>query len=206
MTCKIIWSTPQLESNLLYIARVSSPHQNSTDTKLIKYLIDHKHWSPFDMVNICIEINTTRDISRQILRHQSMKFQEFSQRYAEVTAEPIFSEVRIQDVKNRQNSFKTSDETIQNKWNELQSWVSSVAYQAYEDALSSGIAKEIARKILPEGMTSSKMYANGTLRSWLHYFEARLHDSTQLEHVLIAHEILELVRSVAPLSVEAFFD
>ena len=206
MTCKIIWSTPQLESNLLYIARVSSPHQDSTDTKLIKYLIDHKHWSPFDMVNICIEINTTRDISRQILRHQSMKFQEFSQRYAEVTTEPVFSEVRMQDKKNRQNSLETDNIKHFWKWNDLQEWVSSVAYQAYDDALSSGIAKELARKLLPEGMTESKMYVNGTLRSWIHYLEARLDPSTQKEHRLIAQQIKTLVASVAPLTMGVCFD
>jgi thymidylate synthase (FAD) len=166
------------------MARVSAPeNQGNKDTgpKLVKYLIKHKHWSPLEMVNVCMEIETTRDIARQILRHRSFSFQEFSQRYA-VAQDFEFSDVRLQDTKNRQNSLETDDDYLKNWWNAAQLRVQCEAELIYNKALDKGIAKEVARKLLPEGLTMSKMYMNGTLRSWLHYVDIRCDEATQKEH------------------------
>jgi thymidylate synthase (FAD) len=185
---KVIWATPEGEDLIAYMARVSAPeNQGNKETapKLVKYLIKHKHWSPLEMVNVCMEIETTRDIARQILRHRSFSFQEFSQRYA-VATDFELSEARLQDNKNRQNSLATDDAEIQNWWNAAQLRVQSDAELMYQSALKMGIAKEQARKLLPEGLTMSKMYMNGTLRSWLHYVDIRCDAATQKEHREVA--------------------
>ena len=175
------------------MARVSAPaNQDNKETapKLIKYLIKHKHWSPLEMVNICMEIETTRDIARQILRHRSFSFQEFSQRYAEVDTFEI-SHARMQDEKNRQNSLETKDLALMYWWEGAQKRVLGDARFMYESALKKGIAKEVARKLLPEGLTMSRMYMNGTLRSWLHYIDIRCDAATQKEH----REVAELCKA-----------
>lgn len=190
---KVVWATPEGEDLIAYMARVSSPaNQDNKETapKLIKYLIKHKHWSPLEMVNICMEIETTRDIARQILRHRSFSFQEFSQRYAEVQAFEL-SEVRLQDVKNRQNSIEVGDSALHNWWFQAQKRVRDDAELVYNMALAKGVAKEQARKLLPEGLTMSKMYMNGTLRSWLHYIDIRCDAATQKEH----REVAELCKA-----------
>lgn len=176
-----------------FCARVSNPsNQFNTETaeKLITYLIKHKHFSPFEMVNVCLEIETTRDISRQILRHRSFCFQEFSQRYADPVKELQFEvrEARCQDPKNRQNSIGITDNALAEAWKIRQKKVINLARQEYEWAIKNGIAKECARVILPEGNTTTRMYMNGTLRSWIHYVDVRSGNGTQLEHLLIAKE------------------
>ncbi len=175
-----------------YCAKVSNPaNQDKMDTapKLIKYLIDNSHWSPFEMVSVCMEITTTRDIARQILRHRSFSFQEFSQRYADPAAlgdQFIGKEARLQDPKNRQNSIETNDIKLQERWDEWQKHVYDNAKDAYEWALTHGIAKEQARAVLPEGNTKSRLYMAGTLRSWIHYVQLRSANGTQKEHQEIA--------------------
>ena len=176
---------------IAYVARVSNPsNQNNTLTapKLLKYLAKHKHWSPFEMVHIVMEINTTRDIARQVLRHRSFRFQEFSQRYADPTQDMGFvtREARLQDTKNRQNSIETDDPFIQNDWQIYQSDVIEAARAAYTWAIESGVAKEQARAVLPEGLTSSRLYMAGSLRSWIHYCQVRADVATQKEHRDIA--------------------
>lgn len=173
---------------LAYCARVSNSANQSnhaTGPKLLKRLVDKKEWSPFEMVSLTMEITTTRDIARQILRHRSFSFQEFSQRYAAVTAPPVLREARMQDHKNRQSSLETDDETIQVWWADSQYRVAETAIEVYEEALSRGIAKEVARAVLPEGMTESRLYMAGTLRSWLHYCQLRAESETQKEHRLV---------------------
>lgn len=169
------------------MARVSNPANQANEkyVPLIKYLIKHKHWSPFEMVNVCMEIECTRDIARQILRHRSFSFQEFSQRYA-VADGYEHSEPRLQDDKNRQNSIPVEDREMIRFWEEQQFNVLKAAKTAYENALNAGIAKEVARKVLPEGLTTSRMYMNGTLRSWIHYVQIRTGVETQKEHRDIA--------------------
>lgn len=189
---KTIWATPEGEDLVAYMARVSAPeNQDNKETapKLIKYLIKHKHWSPLEMVNICMEIETTRDIARQILRHRSFSFQEFSQRYA-VVGNYELSQIRLQDVKNRQNSLETDNLHLAYWWEGAQNRVLDDAKFMYESALKKGIAKEVARKLLPEGLTMSRMYMNGTLRSWLHYIDIRCDVATQKEH----REVAELCK------------
>ena len=176
---------------IAYVARVSNPgNQNNTLTapKLLKYLMKHKHVSPFEMVHICMEINTTRDIGRQILRHRSFTFQEFSQRYADPTKDMGFvtREARLQDTKNRQNSVETEDSILQNDWQIYQTQVIEAGRAAYQWAIESGIAKEQARAVLPEGLILSRMYMAGSLRSWIHYCQVRMDPSTQKEHRDIA--------------------
>jgi len=176
---------------IAYVARVSNPsNQMNTQTapKLLKYLAKHKHWSPFEMVSICMEIDTTRDIARQILRHRSFSFQEFSQRYADPTKDLGFvtREARLQDMKNRQNSIETDDEKLARDWNQIQSNMQDMAKGAYKWAIENGVAKEQARAVLPEGLIQSRMYMNGTLRSWIHYCELRMGVETQKEHREIA--------------------
>ena len=199
-TSKLIWVTPDAENLVAYMARVSNPENQdnpATAPKLLKYLIKHKHWSPFEMVNVCMEIETTRDIARQILRHRSFSFQEFSQRYAEVVNWDK-GEARLQDNKNRQNSIPTQDRELQRWWDEQQAAVWKQSTEAYKLALQQGMAKEVARKVLPEGLAMSRMYMNGTLRSWLHYVDIRCDVSTQKEHREIAQQCKVVLSSLFP--------
>ena len=188
-----------------YCARVSNPNnQNNKETseKLIKYLMKHKHWSPLEMVSVCLEIETTRDIARQILRHRSFSFQEFSQRYADPTKDLDFvvREARLQDPKNRQNSVETHDMNLIRQWEEMQKDIIRATRHAYTWAIEHGIAKEQARVVLPEGNTVSRMYVNGTLRSWIHYIELRGANGTQLEHIEVANAVAEVISKVFPLA------
>jgi len=188
---------------IAYVARVSNPsNQMNTQTapKLLKYLAKHKHWSPFEMVSICMEIETTRDIARQILRHRSFSFQEFSQRYADPTKDLGFvtREARLQDMKNRQNSIETDDEKLARDWNQIQSNMQDMAKGAYKWAIENGVAKEQARAVLPEGLIQSRMYMNGTLRSWIHYCELRMGVETQKEHREIAAMAWDEITKVFP--------
>ena len=189
---------------IAYCARVSNPaNQYNTETseKLINYLIKHQHWSPLEMVSACLEIETTRDIARQILRHRSFSFQEFSQRYADPTKDLDFvlREARLQDLKNRQNSVATDDEELQKKWNKYQQNVINEARIAYQWAIENGIAKEQARAVLPEGNTVSRLYMNGTLRSWVHFIQLRSANGTQLEHQLVSKECANVIAQVFPM-------
>ncbi len=189
-----------------YCARVSNPdNQNNKETseKLVKYLVKHKHWSPLEMVSACIEIETTRDIARQILRHRSFSFQEFSQRYADPTTDLDFviREARLQDPKNRQNSIPTDDASTHEVWAIMQKRVINEAKAAYQWAMDKGIAKEQARAVLPEGNTVSRMYMNGTLRSWVHYVDLRGANGTQQEHMDIAHACAKVISEIFPLDV-----
>jgi thymidylate synthase (FAD) len=210
----VSYSTPAVEFNnkgindcqdlIAFCARVSNPsNQFNKDTadKLINYLIKHKHWSPLEMVSACVEINTTRDIARQILRHRSFSFQEFSQRYADPLKDNpfILRESRLQDLKNRQNSIKSDNPDLTIEWFAKQQMVIDAAKEAYEWAIGKGIAKEQARAVLPEGNTVSRMYMNGTLRSWVHYIELRAGVETQLEHRLIARECAKEIAKIFPL-------
>lgn len=188
-----------------YCARVSNPNnQNNEETaeKLVKYLIKHQHWSPLEMASVCMEIETTRDIARQILRHRSFSFQEFSQRYADPTKDLTFvtREARMQDTKNRQNSIELSTEdSIHHIWESYQEVIIERCKHAYEWAINAGIAKEQARAILPEGLTMSRMYVNGTLRSWIHYIQLRADEATQKEHREIAKACAEAIYQIFPL-------
>lgn len=196
----LVWATPDIENTVAYCARVSNPSNqanNETAPKLLKYLMKNKHWSPFEMANVCMEIETTRDIARQILRHRSFSFQEFSQRYAEATEFDI-RECRMQDTKNRQNSLVTEDQYLKHWWNAAQLRVQDEAELVYKQALSKGIAKEQARALLPEGLTMSKMYMNGTLRSWLHYVEIRCDEATQKEHREVANQCKDIIMGLCP--------
>jgi thymidylate synthase (FAD) len=180
-----------VEEFISYAARVSNPsNQLNTETseKLLKYCMNNNHWSIFEMVNVVIEIETTRDIARQILRHRSFSFQEFSQRYADPTKDLGFvtREARLQDKKNRQNSIEIDDDKLKNEWEEYQTWLTGQIKAGYKWAIESGIAKEQARAILPEGLTVSRMYMNGSLRSWIHYCSLRMTQGTQKEHRLVA--------------------
>ena len=188
-----------------YCARVSNPsNQNNEETskKLIKYLIKNKHWSPLEMVSVCLEIETTRDIAREILRHRSFSFQEFSQRYADPTKDLQFvtREARLQDSKNRQNSIELDDESeLHHAWKAKQELIIHESKMAYDWAINNGIAKEQARAVLPEGLTMSRMYMNGTLRSWVHYIELRTANGTQKEHMDIAKDCAFEIAKVFPL-------
>ena len=187
-----------------YCARVSNPSNqlnSETNEKLVKYLIKHQHWSPLEMVSACLEIETTRDIGRQILRHRSFSFQEFSQRYADPTQDLDFvtREARLQDEKNRQNSVEIDDPKLQEEWDALQQININGARSAYNWAISKGIAKEQARAVLPEGLTMSRMYMNGTLRSWVHYIELRSGHGTQKEHMEIARECSVAIAPIFPM-------
>jgi thymidylate synthase (FAD) len=187
-----------------YCARVSNPsNQANTETseRLIKYLIKHKHWSPLEMVSACLEVTTTRDIARQLLRHRSFSFQEFSQRYADPTEDLDFvlRDARLQDEKNRQNSIKCNDDALQKEWEVHQNYVITAARTAYNWAVQNGIAKEQARSVLPEGNTVSRLYVNGTLRSWVHYIELRSSNGTQKEHIEVAKACGEVISKVFPI-------
>lgn len=192
-----------------YCARVSNPTNqmnSATSEKLIKYLIKHRHWSPLEMVDVTMEIETTRDIARQMLRHRSFSFQEFSQRYADVSSFGDmfeYSEVRLQDPKNRQNSLAGADEELRIYWEDVQRAVMKTCQEVYERALGRGIAKEVARKVLPEGLTKSRMYMKGSLRSWIHYLEVRGEGSgTQKEHMEVAKEIAKVITELFPIELE----
>jgi len=198
-----------LQDLVAYCARVSNPaNQNNTETneKLIKYLINNQHWSPLEMVNVCLEIETTRDICRQILRHRSFSFQEFSQRYAEANLGFEMKEARLQDTKNRQNSIELLDNentnALKEMWEIKQTEIARLSEETYQWALSNGIAKEQARAVLPEGMTVSRMYMNGTLRSWVHYLQLRTGNGTQKEHREIALECAQEIAKVFPMILE----
>jgi len=204
----LVWVTPNAEELVARMARVSNPaNQNNPASapKLLKYLIKNKHWSPFEMVNVCLEIETTRDIARQILRHRSFSFQEFSQRYAVATGFEL-SEARLQDDKNRQNSLETEDRQLAYWWEGAQRRVLTEAQFMYESALAKGIAKEQARKLLPEGMTQSRMYMNGTLRSWLHFIEIRCDKATQKEHREVAEKVRGIIYEQFPAIKEVLSD
>lgn len=186
-----------------FCARVSNPSNqtnSATAEKLVKYLIKHKHWSPLEMVSVCMEIETTRDIARQILRHRSFSFQEYSQRYADPTKDLqfIYRDVRLQDEKNRQNSIETDNKELQISWDVLQGRIMAQAQEAYEWAIKNGIAKECARAVLPEGLMLSRMYMNGTLRSWIHYIELRSENGTQKEHIDVAIECAKVIAKIFP--------
>jgi thymidylate synthase (FAD) len=190
-----------------FCARVSNPsNQFNTETseKLIKYLIKHQHWSPLEMVSACLEIETTRDIARQILRHRSFSFQEFSQRYADPTKDLSFvlREARLQDTKNRQNSVENTNLALATWWEERQKRVIREAEEAYAWAIENGIAKEQARAVLPEGLTVSRLYMNGTLRSWIHFIELRSANGTQKEHQEVARQCAKVIAEVFPLAKE----
>ena len=194
-----------LLEQVAYAARVSNPaNQNNNDTaeKLVRYLIKNQHWSPLEMVNICMEIETTRDIARQILRHRSFSFQEFSQRYAVADLGFEKKEARMQDLKNRQNSIETDDTLLQNEWFRAQERVIYAAKREYDWAIKSGIAKEQARAVLPEGMTISRLYMNGTLRSWIHYIHLRTEKGTQEEHRMIAALCGHAIEEIFPMMAE----
>ncbi len=196
---------------IAYCARVSNPaNQLNTETseKLIRYLVKHQHWSPLEMVSACLEIETTRDIARQILRHRSFSFQEFSQRYADPTQDLSFviREARLQDPKNRQNSISLEptigNAMLQDQWRDKQLELIALAKQTYEWAVSKGIAKEQARAVLPEGNTVSRLYMNGTLRSWIHFIQLRSANGTQLEHQLIAKACAEVISKIYPMAAQ----
>lgn len=207
MNVKLVSHTKDIEDrNLLeqiaFVARVSNPsNQNNNDNaeKLVKYLIKHQHWSPLEMVNVCLEIETTRDIARQILRHRSFSFQEFSQRYAVADLGFEFKEARLQDEKNRQNSIENNDEQLNEVWLKFQKEVVLEASKTYQWAINNGIAKEQARSVLPEGITISRLYMNGTLRSWVHYIQLRSAEETQKEHREIALACAEAIQPIFPM-------
>ena len=189
------------EELIAYCARVSNPaNQDNPDSeRLLKYLVKNKHWSPFEMVHIVMEINTTRDIARQILRHRSFSFQEFSQRYAEIDSSVWTArKARLQDQKNRQNSIDVEDDDLQSKWTSSQREVWLTAIDEYNWAIKNGIAKEVARSVLPEGLTMSRMYMSGSLRSWIHYCELRMGNGTQKEHRLIAEQCWNTITEKFP--------
>jgi len=215
--CDII-GLDNVQDLIAYCARVSNPTNqinSETSERLLNYLIKHKHWSPFEMASATLEVETTRDIARQFLRHRSFSFQEFSQRYADPKDQDntfVYREARLQDPKNRQNSIeldlsemgmggnKTEDEMLAERWNEKQKEVISTAKEAYEWAIKNGIAKEQARAVLPEGNTVSTLYANGTIRSWIHYIELRSAHGTQKEHILLAREIGKAITKIFPMT------
>ena len=205
-------SSPNILYDIAYMARVSNPsNQNNTETneKLIRYLIKHKHWSPFEMASVAIEINTTRDIAHQIVRHRSFAFQEFSQRYANPDEQGypyVVRQTRLQDQKNRQNSIETDDELLHQHWVAQQTKVIEAASQAYNWALDNGIAKEQARAVLPEGLTKTRLYMQGTIRSWIHYIDVRTTPGTQKEHMEIAQQCAYVIEPFFPMIQEFVHD
>jgi thymidylate synthase (FAD) len=209
MTATLIWATPDADKHIGYCARVSNPgnQDNPNVAGLLNYCAKNHHWSVFEMASACIEVSTTRDIARQLLRHRSFSFQEFSQRYADATqlGEFAIRECRMQDNKNRQNSLETDDFDLTVWWAAAQARMIGEAEFLYGEALHRGIAKEQARALLPEGLTPSKLYVNGTMRSWITFLQARLDVATQKEHRLVARDVLTVLRGVAPVTVSAFF-
>ena len=211
---RLVWATPDADETVAYCARVSNPagQHNDQIEGLLRYCGRHGHWSVFEMASMCVEVNTTRDIARQILRHRSLSFQEFSQRYAaaDQLGDPVLRDARLQDTKNRQNSIALDMSTQEHRdlarhWHGMQQQVLRTAMDNYRWALSTGIAKEVARALLPEGLTASRLYANGTLRSWVHYLQQRLDPATQLEHREIAAGVLKALREAAPVVARTFF-
>jgi thymidylate synthase (FAD) len=209
-TATLVHITPDAEELISYMARVSNPsNQNNNETapKLIRYLIKHQHWSPFEMVNMCVSIETTRSIAAQILRHRSFSFQEFSQRYAQVTTDPVIPELRLQDHKNRQNSIQATGEDKERLDSLIdcidQHFASSVFL--YEELLEAGVAKECAREVLPMA-APTKLYMNGSIRSWLHYCDLRISNGTQKEHALIATQVQDLLYQHLPNVCEAMWN
>jgi len=216
-SAELISITPHTEFKIVEMARVSSPpnpHLNLSiqtatrevqSKRLIKYLIDHQHWSPFEMASMTVKITTTRDISRQILRHRSFSFQEFSQRYQDIKVlneQPTFREARLQDTKNRQNSLVCESKELQDLWHDHQQTVWNVCMNAYNNALSLGIAKEQARALLPEGLCQTQMYMTGSIRSWIHYLQIRTGPETQKEHRQIAQACAGALESIFPMITE----
>lgn len=207
MKVELVWAAP--EKVLAKIARVSNPkNEDNTETapRLIRYLMRNKHWSPFEMVNACLYIECPRDISRQILRHRSFTFQEFSGRYAEYETLEDGRELRLRDSKNRQNSLSVEDDELTSKWDSLVSVVRTTCIGAYRTAISLGVAPEVARVLLPEGLVPTRLYVNGTLRSWLHYFEVRCDPATQKEHREVAEACRSIIMAEFPLIAEAYKD
>lgn len=202
MSVKLVWITPNAEQVIGYCARVSNPanQDNPNVEKLLKYCIKHKHWSVFEMASACLEIEAPRDISRQILRHRSFHFQEFSQRYADVDLLPQLGlrECRLQDTENRQNSKESREERLNAWWYAVQDTHNQVAKQLYKQALDNGIAKEQARIVLPEGLTSSRLYMQGTVRDWIHYCQVRQGNGTQQEHINVANQVAEILKQELP--------
>lgn len=209
MSVNLRWATPNLDAEIAFQGRVSNvENQNNPEfTKLLNYLMTHGHVSPFEMANMCVEINTTRDISRQILRHRSFSFQEFSGRYADMTdlGDMVERECRLQDTKNRQSSLECDNFDTAHTFSRAQGSVWGYAVDAYSLALSAGVAKEQARALLPEGLTPTRLYMNGNMRSWIFYLKQRLDPSTQKEHRIIAEQVLQIFRNVAPVTAAAFF-
>lgn len=209
MTVQLMWATQNADFMVAKMARVSNPNnQDNTEFKrLLNYLMKHNHVSPFEMASMCVQIDTTRDISRQILRHRSFSFQEFSGRYEDMTklGDMVERECRLQDMDNRQSSIETNDERLLKGFYASQNDVWNIAAQAYDAALRNGIAKEQARALLPEGLTPTRLYMTGTIRSWLHYIQVRAGVETQKEHRIIAQGALEVLRQIAPITAEAFF-
>ena len=193
-----------IQDLVAYCAKVSNPTaqiNTATSEKLLNYLVKHKHWSPFEMASACLEIDTTRDIAHQIVRHRSFSFQEFSQRYAnpkEMGDMFEYAEARLQDTKNRQNSIPTENVQLIHEWTDIQDEVIAATKKAYEWAIENGIAKEQARKVLPEGLTKTRLYMNGTIRSWIHYIDLRGANGTQLEHMQIAHACADAISKIFP--------
>ncbi len=208
-TAKLVWATPESDELLAYIARVSNPGNQANEKieGLLSHMMREGHVSPFTMTNFCVEVNTTREIGRQFLRHWSIAPQEFSQRYAgvDVLGGFIISECRMQDTKNRQNSLETVDPAVAAWWDAAQREVIKVVNDVYSEALKTGIAKEVARKVLPEGLTPTRLYFNGNLRSWIFYLKERLALATQKEHRFVAIDIARVFQQVSPVVFRTFF-
>jgi thymidylate synthase (FAD) len=206
-SASLIWITPDAENMIAYCARVSNPlNQTNHETapRLLRYCINNQHWSVFEMASMCVEINTTRSIAAQILRHRSFSFQEFSQRYAQVAAVPIIPELRRQDHTNRQNSIDDLDEVVKYNYTSRMIELYSKAYDLYKDMIEAGVAKECAREVLPLS-TSTRLYMNGSIRSWLHYCDLRTSNGTQKEHAVIAGQIQDILYSQIPNVCEAMW-
>jgi thymidylate synthase (FAD) len=205
-TVSLVHTTPDAEQLIAYMARVSNPdnQDNPESERLIRYLIKHKHWSPFEMVNMCVQIETTRSVAAQILRHRSFSFQEFSQRYAQVTEPALIPKLRRQDTKNRQNSIDNLDPVTVDEFNIKMNSLFELSESLYNEMLAAGVAKECARDILPLS-TPTKLYMNGTLRSWLHYCDLRCGNGTQYEHKLIADQVKNLIDQEFPTIYAAMF-
>ena len=207
MKVKLVWATPNGDDLVAYMARVSNPKNEDnkeTAPKLIRYLMRNKHWSPFQMVNACVYVECPRDISRQLLRHTSLAFQEFSGRYADYETLIDGRELRLRDHKNRQNSIPTEDQELQRRWTRLVKVVRAVSLRAYRTALDLGVAPEVARVLLPEGLVPTRLYVNGNLRSWLHYFDVRCDVATQKEHREVAEAIQSIIFEQFPNIAEAY--
>lgn len=206
---KLRWATPNIDAEIAYQARVSNPdnQDNPEFTRLLNYCMRNGHVSPFEMANLCVQIDTTRDISRQILRHRSFSFQEFSQRYEDAgkLGDMVERECRLQDTTNRQSSLETDDKRLLEGFKTSQDAVWIIAERAYAEALAVGIAKEQARALLPEGLTPTRLYMNGNIRSWIFYLKQRLDPTTQKEHRIVAEQVLQVLREAAPVTAAAFF-